>query len=346
MCEKWVGWHRQPTAPGSRPFKGAPNLPRRAAPIATLRCATPLEVLTDGPSASAAPRGRRRQAPLHAPARTADVPPLVASARASSRGVWKPAVCAHRGRRRGRCMGCRRATPSGGDRSTPPPLAPLPFALSSPPSPLCLCHCRCQLSRVQMTGAPSRKSPHVERISITEGPCTDRPVGVFHRIEIYVGRTERAEAWSRVGGPDSRSTRRHRGPRRAAPASGRQPPNRLLPTVEQAQSTVSGRHGRSGVQGGARVKAESPRGATRCGGGAPPPSPRLVCAQGPHEFGYRCPNRRYGGGRHAVVLSTGTWASHATTGRGGASPHPSRALARRPGCRPANRCAHCRNTIA
>lgn len=197
-----------------------------------------------------------------------------------------------------------------------------------------------------MTGAPSRKSPHVERISITEGPCTDRPVGVFHRIEIYVGRTERAEAWSRVGGPDSRSTRRHRGPRRAAPASGRQPPNRLLPTVEQAQSTVSGRHGRSGVQGGARVKAESPRGATRCGGGAPPPSPRLVCAQGPHEFGYRCPNRRYGGGRHAVVLSTGTWASHATTGRGGASPHPSRALARRPGCRPANRCAHCRNTIA
>lgn len=189
-----------------------------------------------------------------------------------------------------------------------------------------------------MTGAPSRKSPHVERISITEGLCTDRPVAVFHRIEIYVGRTERAEAWSRVGGPDSRSTRRHRGPRRAARVPGRQPPNRLLPTVEQAQSTVSGRHGRRGVQGGARVKAESPRGATRCEGGAPPPSPRLVCAQEPHEFGYRCPNRRYGGGRHAVVLSTGTWASHATTGRGGASPHPSRALARRPGCRPANRC--------
>lgn len=46
-----------------------------------------------------------------------------------------------------------------------------------------------------MTGAPSRKSPHVERISITEGLCTDRPVAVFHRIEIYVGRTERAEAW-------------------------------------------------------------------------------------------------------------------------------------------------------
>lgn len=216
FCGECVGLRRRPAAPGSHPFEGAPNLPRRAAPVATPRCATPLGALTGGPCTRAAPRGRQRQAPLRPRARTADPP----SAGPIYEGFFARGRCAHSAGADGGGVRAAAEPPRPVAIFPPlPPSPPLPFALSAPPSPSFLRHRRRQLSRVQVTGEPRRKSPHVESLSITEGTCTDRPVAVFHRIGIYVGRTERAEARSCVGRPDSRSTRRHRGPRRAAPAS-------------------------------------------------------------------------------------------------------------------------------
>lgn len=100
-----------------------------------------------------------------------------------------------------------------------------------------------------MTGAPRRKSPHAESLSITEGACTYRPVAVFHRIGIYVGGMSAPRRGQCVRGPDSRPSHRHRGPGRAAPAS-TAPPNRRLLTAELALFNVSGGHGQDGVQTG------------------------------------------------------------------------------------------------